>query len=429
MKRILFGAVMAAPALWACQLPQAASPLTPSELPMEGSVYAVANPNTPAACRARREQVAAALGNGHLAVGSGPDVEGRFQADPHFFWMTGVNTPDLVLLLKVTDGELVEETLFVPAKDPGFERWNGTRIAPGAQAEAATGIAQVHDISAWPAILAAYATMDVRLNVFGSDLSDAAKAAGLTTKSGAGVVRAAAAVRTPAELDALQGAIDITQDALVDALRVVAPEVYEYQAESAIECGFRKRGAVGPSFPSIVGSGPNSCFLHYSDNNRQMQDGDLVVMDVGARYLGMAADVTRTIPVNGTFTPRQREVYQAVWDASIAGAAELKPGSTLGAAHQAAAAVLEERGMRQYFFHSVGHGLGLLVHDDPRSNVELVPGMVVTIEPGVYIADEELGVRIENDWLITEDGARLLSGRIPSDPDGLLDFLAQVRPR
>lgn len=429
MKRLFLGAVLAAPVFLACQTPHTASPLPPSTLPMQGNVYAVANPNTPTACRARREQVAAALGNGHLAVGSGADVEGRFQADPHFYWMTGVNTPDLVLLLKVTDGELVEETLFVPAKDPGFERWNGTRIAPGSEAEAATGLAQVRDLSTWPAILAAYATMDVRLNVFGSDLREAADAAGVTTKNGASDVRAAAAVRTPAELDALQGAIDITQDALVDAFRIVAPNVYEYEAESAIEGGFRKRGAVGPSFPSIVGSGPNSCFLHYRDNNRQMRAGDLVVMDVGARYLGMAADVTRTIPVSGTFTPRQREVYQAVWDASVAGAAQLKPGSTIGAAHQAAAAVLEERGMREYFFHSVGHGLGLLVHDDPRSSVKLEPGMVVTIEPGVYIAAEELGVRIENDWLITEDGARLLSGRIPSDPDGLLDFLAQVRPR
>lgn len=409
--------------------PHSSGPYAPSALPQAHGVYTVADPQTPAACRANREKVAAELGSGHLAVHSGEEVDGRFVADPHFYWLTGVNSPELVLLLEVADGALKDETLFVPAKDPGFERWNGTRIAPGEDAEAATGIANVDDLAGWADLLASYATKDVRLLTFGSALREAADELGVKTQSGVATVRKAAAVRTAAELVALQAAIDITQDALVDAFGVIEPGTWEYQAEAAIEGGFRKRGAIAPGFPSIVGSGPNTCFLHYRDNLRQMQAGDLVVMDVGARFGGFTADVTRTIPVSGTFTERQREVYQAVWDASVAGAAELKPGSSLRKAHEAAAALLEERGMREYFFHSVGHGLGLLVHDNPSSRTELVPGMVVTIEPGVYIAAEELGVRIENDWLITEDGAELLSSRIPSDPDALLDFLAQVRPQ
>lgn len=408
--------------------PQSQALFPPSALPIENGVYQVADPQTPAACRANRVKVAAELGDGHMAVASGPEVEGRFIADPHFYWLTGVNTPELVLLLEVADGALVNETLFVPAKDPSFERWNGTRIAPGAEAEAATGIAHVVDMEAWPTRLAEYREQDVQLFAFGTAVRDAADELGVEVESGVAAVRRAAAVHTAAELQALQAAIDITQDALVDAFRIIEPGQWEFQAEAAIEGGFRKRGAIGPGFPSIVGSGPNTCFLHYRDNKRQMQAGDLVVMDVGARFGGFTADVTRTIPVSGTFTPRQLEVYQAVWDASLAGAAELKPGSTLRAAHNASAALLEERGLRQYFFHSVGHGLGLLVHDNPSSRTELVPGMVVTIEPGVYIADEELGVRIENDWLITPGGARLLSSRIPSDPAALVEFLAQVRP-
>lgn len=396
-----------------------------SAFEVEHGVYQVADPQTPDACRENRAAVAAELKSGHLAVHSGHEVHGRFVADPHFYWLTGVNTPDLVLLLEVQDGQLTNETLYVPAKDPSFERWNGTRIAPG---DAECGVANVVDNEAWPARLAAYATQDVQLYTFGGDLGDEAEGLGISAKAGTAAVRAAAAVHDAAELEALQAAIDITQDALVDAFRIIQPGTWEYQAEAAIEGGFRKRGAIGPGFSSIVGSGPNTCFLHYRDNNRQMQDGDLVVMDVGARFGGFTADVTRTIPVNGRFTERQREVYQAVWDASVAGAAELKPGSSLRAAHEAAAALLEERGLRQYFFHSVGHGLGLLVHDAPSSRTTLEPGMVVTIEPGVYIAEEELGVRIENDWLITADGAELLSSRIPSDPDGLLAFLERVRP-
>lgn len=381
------------------------------------------DPNTSEACRERRERVAAALGSAALVISSGPEVEGRFGADPHFFWLTGVNLPDIVLILEADDGALVRERLFLPAKDPGFERWNGTRLAPGAASEAATGIAETTELSTWKAAADELALQDRVVYTSGELASES-----LEGRPAEGLLRSAAAVRTPLELTSLQAAIDITQAALVDAFGVVAPGVFEFEAEAAIEGGFRKRGAFGPSFPSIIGSGPNSCFLHYRSNTRQMQAGELVVMDVGARYQGFAADVTRTIPVSGQFTPRQREVYQAVWDASVAGAAELRPGSSIRAAHRAAAAVLEERGFGDYFFHSVGHGLGLLVHDAPKSSAELEPGMVVTIEPGVYLSDESLGVRIENDWLITEDGARCLSTAVPSAPDELLDFLAKHRP-
>ena len=156
---------------------------------------------------------------------------------------------------------------------------------------------------------------------------------------------------------------------------------------------------------------------------------ELVVMDVGAKFHGYCADVTRTIPVNGRFTKRQREIYTYVYDASRKAAAVLRPGATIRDAHKAAADHLEQVGYRKYFLHSVGHGLGLEVHDWPVGGQKLKPGMVVTIEPGIYIADEELGVRIEDDYLITEDGAELLSDQLPSHPDELEAFLAELRGR
>jgi len=387
-------------------------------------VFELPDPNTPAACRTRREKIAAALDTGALVISSGPEIEGRFGADPHFFWLTGVNIPDIILILEASEGVLVRERLFLPKKDANFERWNGTRLAPGEASQTSTGIAETVDLAGWRAAAEELELKDAQLFTYGELASEDVQASPATN-----LLWTAASVRTPAELASMQAAIDITQAGLADAFGIVQPGAFEFEAEAAIEGGFRKRGAFGPSFPSIVGSGPNSCFLHYRSNSRRMQDGELVVMDVGARYQGFAADVTRTIPVNGQFTERQREVYQAVWDASIAGAAELKPGSSIRAAHRAAAAVLDERGFGQYFLHSVGHGLGLLVHDAPRGSVELEPGMVVTIEPGVYIAAEALGIRIENDWLITEDGARCLSTAVPSAPDELLEFLAKRRPK
>ena len=206
------------------------------------------------------------------------------------------------------------------------------------------------------------------------------------------------------------------------------PGAYEYTAEALIESGFRRRGASGPGFPSIAGSGINTCVLHYRDNVRQLQEGDLLVMDVGALTHGYCADVTRTIPVSGRFTPRQREIYTAVYRASREAAAVLRPGATLRDAHEVATESLKQSGdLHEYFLHSVGHGLGMRVHDAPSARTELRPGMIVTIEPGVYIAEEALGVRIEDDYLITEDGAELLSDDLPADPAELEAFLAQIR--
>jgi Xaa-Pro aminopeptidase len=416
------------------------------------SAYDVPDPTTASSCKARRARVAAELGDGVLIISAGKNIEGRYHADALFFWLTGVNVPDAVLAIRAEDGVITTERLYLPPKDLDFERWNGPRLAPDEFTLQTTGIASVGELAKWEDDLVELLpqtspapkgpsgdVLNEQLEtlrkppaksspyIAGDDIKEAIKKIGRKHRSATNFLRALAAVRDEPELAAIGAAIDMTQQALAEAFAVVRPGAWEFEAEAAIESGYRKRGAFGPSFPSIVGSGPNSCYLHYRSNTRQFQAGDIVVMDVGARYMNYCADVTRTIPVSGTFTPRQLEVYTAVWDASVAGAATLKPGASIRDAHNAARAVLAERDLDQYFLHGVGHGLGLFVHDTPGFRGELTPGMVVTIEPGVYIAEEELGVRIENDWLITEEGAVCLSNELPSAPDELLAFLNKAR--
>src|SRR5690606_3665467 len=226
-------------------------------------------------------------------------------------------------------------------------------------------------------------------------------------------------VKSPAEIALLRKAVDITTAALEDAMRALRPGMNEAELQTIVESGFRMRGAEGPSFRSIIGSGPNSTSYHYRANDREMQAGDVVVMDVGALYRGYAADVTRTLPVSGTFTPEQRAVYQIVRDAQAAAEREVRPGAPMAAGNQAAREVLArglaELGLIQapdatidppwggdcsraplrctqaflYMAHGLGHGIGLEVHDVGGYSYSLSgtfqEGEVFTIEPGLYI--------------------------------------------
>jgi Xaa-Pro aminopeptidase len=210
---------------------------------------------------------------------------------------------------------------------------------------------------------------------------------------------------------------------------IAVPGAYEFQAEAAVEGGFRRRGAEFLAFPSICGSGINACYLHYRENNRRLEEGDLLLLDVGANYEGYCADVTRTIPVSGRFTDRQREVYQLVWEAQQLAEARLRPGVTMRELHEAVVGFFDEHGVRRHFKHGLGHQLGVRVHDVPGFRGPLEPGMVVTIEPGLYLVEEALGVRIEDDFVVTEDGCRRLSDAIPSAPEALEAYLARLRSR
>jgi len=243
-----------------------------------------------------------------------------------------------------------------------------------------------------------------------------AKFDGLKVKSPNKILSVLRQIKSPAELRLLQKAIDITGEAHLAAMRASKPEMYEYQLEAIIEYVFKFSGAEYPAFPSIVGSGPNSTILHHWKNRRQLAKGDLVVVDIGAEYQGYSADVTRTIPANGKFSKEQKEIYAIVLQAQKEAIAAVKPGVPFRDVHKVAKKVIRDAGYAKYFNHGTSHYLGLDTHD-VGDRGPLQPGMVITVEPGIYIPEGaemdkaywNIGVRIEDDVLVTEDGHKLLS--------------------
>jgi len=255
-------------------------------------------------------------------------------------------------------------------------------------------------------------------------------------------------VKTPEEVALVQRAVDITGAALREAITAMEPGWAEYDIEAVLEYTFRRMGSEHPGFPSIVGSGENSVMLHYDTNRRVTRAGDLVVMDVGASYRGYTADVTRTAPVDGRFTKEQRAIYEIVLEAQEAAIGAVKAGASFGAPGEAASLVLSRglaklglirspedyAGLRRFFPHGTSHYLGLQVHD-VGSYRALRTGAVVTIEPGIYIAPApdieprwwNVGIRIEDDVLVTEGKPVVLSAGIPKDPDEIEALMAAGR--
>jgi Xaa-Pro aminopeptidase len=242
-------------------------------------------------------------------------------------------------------------------------------------------------------------------------------------------------IKSAAEIETMKTAAVITAAAEREAMRAARPGLYEYQIQSIIEHVFSINGARRPGFETIVGSGPNSCILHWSENSRQTQPGDVVVMDIGAEYRGYTADITRTIPVSGTFTKRQREVYETVLKANQAAIEMVKPGISMREISAKVNDILTEglialglikdkSQLRRYYTHGLGHSVGLQVHDvGPITTLE--PGMILTIEPGLYIPEESLGIRIEDDVLVTENGGLVLTEAAPKKVDEVEALMKQ----
>ena len=230
-------------------------------------------------------------------------------------------------------------------------------------------------------------------------------------------------IKTPYEIKTLQTAIDITGEAIKEAMRSIEAGMYEYQLQAIIEYVYAFNGSKKVGFSTICGSGPNSLNLHWSQNDRLMQNGDVVVVDIGADYNGYTADITRTIPISGTFTKRQKEIYEIVLSAQEAARTAMKPGGTWREVNDAANKALSDgliriglikdpQELRKYYIHGLGHTIGLTVHDVGNMNT-LDSGLIFTIEPGLYIPEENTGIRIEDDYLITETGAIRLSENVP----------------
>jgi Xaa-Pro aminopeptidase len=259
-------------------------------------------------------------------------------------------------------------------------------------------------------------------------------------------------VKSPAEIAQLQQAIDITKLGFERVAQFVQPGVGEWEIEAEFIHEFIRHKSRGFAYSPIIGSGKNACVLHYIENTAICQDGELLLLDVAAEYGNYNADLTRTIPVNGRFTPRQRDVYNAVLRVFRAGCDMLKPGLIQRDWNEAVGEVMEEeliklrllkpaevkkakhlpferRAFRKYFMHGIGHHLGLDVHDQGLSSAPMSAGMVFTVEPGIYIREEGLAVRLENDILITENGIQDLMGHIPIEVEEIESLMASRRKK
>ena len=346
--------------------------------------------------RLRRTRLAEQIQGKVLYLEAAPESElVKYYPDPNFYYLTGYPDPGAALLLDATKTP-AEEYLFLPGRNPNEERWTGVKLGPGPEAEKATGFAHVPVRTKLDEMLQSLRNNGATV-LAGKDRETRTRIASLRV------------VKSDSEVALIDKAVQITLKGLRAAAQVIAPGAMEYEVEAALEYEFKRNGAERPGFPSIVGSGIFSTILHYNQSTRRMEAGDVVVVDVGAEYSGYTADVTRTFPVNGKFSPRQREIYQIVLDAQKAAIAAIKPGARIRDVHNAAMAVIREKGYSQYFIHGTSHHLGLEVHDVGDTSRVLEPGMVITAEPGIYIPEESLGVRIEDDLVVTANGAQMLS--------------------
>jgi Xaa-Pro aminopeptidase len=318
--------------------------------------------------------------------------------------------------------------LLLPDRVPAMERWTGVRLGPGELAQRLTGIVQVLSVTKLDSILAAQRARGVPIYApadrYSIGLPPYARLRADTTVNLHDlrpIVDSMRQVKDAAELAALRHAIAITAEAQRDVAAAIEPGMFEYQAEAVLEGTFRRLGADRVGFPSIVGSGPNSTTLHYDVNRRRMNGGETVVVDIGAEWGQYTADVTRTWPVSGTFTPHQRAVYELVLATNQAVLDSVRPGITLARLNGIAreymrihsGATCDTVTCDRYFIHGVTHHLGMDVHDVGPMGLPLAAGMVITDEPGIYIPQEALGVRIEDDVLVTATGHELLSASAP----------------
>lgn len=421
----------------------------------------------PAVFAARRAAYMAALGPRAIAVvASQPertrngDTRYGFRQHSDVYYLTGFAEPDCVVVLR-PGAETERFVMFVRPRDPELEVWDGRRAgAEGAQAtygaDAAYPIAEL-DQRLWQLIANAEELHYSLGHDDEMDLRIAAVIARLrrTEKKGHRPPRALVDPRAslhelrlhkrPEELRLLRKAADISCDAHVAAMRAGRPGTFEYELEAVINYAFRRRGGTGPGYNTIVGAGENATILHYVENSRAIADGDLVLVDAGCEYDHYTADVTRTFPASGTFTGPGREVYELVLDTQQSAIALAAPGVTLDKIHEhcvrrltdgmirlgllagTADDRIEDQSFKRFFMHGTSHWLGMDVHDVGAYTRDgtarpLAPGMVITIEPGLYVATDAadvpaalrgIGVRIEDDILITEGGHEVLTAACP----------------
>ena len=425
----------------------------------------------------RRRDIMALMGDGVAVMPTAPvsrrnnDVDYPFRPDSDFQYLSGFPEPESVLVLVPgrTHGEYI---LFCRERDAEKETWHGRRAGlEGAiesfGADDAFPIEDIDDIL--PGLLenrpkifscmGRYSEFDNQLLQWFNEVKSKNRA-GISAPGElvdiSHLLHEFRLIKSNHEISIMKRAARVSADAHCRAMRACRPGMMEYQIEAELEYEFLKGGAHSSAYPSIVAGGANSCILHYTENSDKLIDGDLLLIDAGAEIDCYAADITRTLPVNGTYSAEQRAVYDIVLDAQVAAIAEVKSGHHWNQPHEAAVKrlaqgmidlglleggiedVIENNHYQRFYMHRTGHWLGMDVHDvgDYRLGDQwrlLEPGMVLTVEPGLYIpaADDidqrwhNIGIRIEDDVLVTRKNAQVLSGGVPKQPAEVEALMAE----
>jgi Xaa-Pro aminopeptidase len=403
------------------------TPTPPADLP--AAVY-----------RERRERVMKALDGCIGILASQGEVSGiteDYRQDADFYWLTGINEPDAYLVL-APKARFNKVTLFLKNRDPEAERWTGPReaISPdlierygvdkvrrGRPETSLEGIGLNHDCVAViaPPTMAKEDRNDAEIT------SRVAQRFGLRTVFKRSLLAEMREAHSPEEIERMERAIAITRAGHEAVAKGTVAGVSERDVQTQLEYAFFAAGATGLSYPSIVGAGPDGAVLHWDKNSRVLKDGDVVVVDAAAEYGRYAADVTRTYPVSGHFTPEQAKVYRAVYQAQEDIFAAIKPGVSMAELQHAAEASLRRAGYLKDFIHGFGHFVGLDVHDAGMYEKPLPVGAVFTVEPGVYLPEQGFGVRIEDEVIVTAAGYRLLTADFPRKLEDVEAWIAKAR--
>ncbi len=387
----------------------------------------------------RRAKLMEMMGDGVAVLyGKTGGFEGEFEQDNNFYYLTGVEEPGAVLLLAPKEKSRKDVLLLAP-RNPEDERWSGERPSIGKKLEDSLGFEYVGRTGGLGWMVNACLQRTTNLCYLSPPVSSSspvptdlnfykdisARVPGTSIKNMSHLIRDMRAIKTDEELAAIEKAIDITGEAFKKAALAMKPKMTEREVQDIIENEFKALGARQLAFPSIVATGKNTTTLHYTRNDAAIKTGDLFLMDIGAEFDHYAADVSRTIPVSGKFSPEQRKIYEIVLRAQKAAMAKVKPGAYIREdIHAEAKRVIEEAGYGEYFIHGTSHFIGLDVHDVGDYGSPLKPGMVISVEPGIYLPESEIGVRIEDDVLVTKTGFKLLTGHIAREVDEIEKLLS-----
>ncbi len=399
------------------------------------------------------------------------DCDFRFRPDSDFWYLTGFAEPGCVLVLipgeEDGDDEVGKSVLFLRESNKEMETWNGKRLGLEAAPEA-LGVDEAYNIEdLWtklPELLVGHPrilyrlgmddAMDLQFNHMIKDLRGKARKGiepPVEIVDGHHSLHEMRLHKSEQEVELMRKAAAITAEAHVAAMAAARDGMNEYEIDALLDYTFRRNGANGPAYSTIVAGGSNACILHYVENDQPLKDGELVLIDAGAEYKCYACDVTRTFPVSGTFSDPQRAIYDVVLRAQEAAVAAVKPGVPTDSIHEVSlnnlvdglielgliegprAKAIEDKTFRDFFMHGTSHWLGLDVHDcgsyaEDGESRDLEPGMVLTIEPGLYVDPNNqdvdakwrgIGVRIEDDILVTEEGHENLTAAIPKSVEAV----------